>query len=234
MLCSNLRKSVSSASSAVWGFMLRVIACTGKVERHVRLAAHDPGIVAGGNIEHLARVQLDNFSIGHSRSGATGQHHSNMFDHAFFLPQAFPYVLRPPPTRLISGPPDRHAADAYQFKLAFLKSANLIGFFEALQNNFLHRFLHGTGTSSRLFFPQALIGLPNTNYQILSTVLPQVMYGNCSGFFLSSKCCRDWLLTSQPKPICAGRSAKAGWNGLMKIKGGLLKLRKHRVCPRVP
>src|SRR6185503_9338882 len=91
---------------AVRSLMLRVIACTGKVERHVRLAAHHPGIVARGNVEHLTRMQLDDFSIGHSRSGATGQHHSNMFDHAFFLPQAFPYVLRPPPTRLISGPPD--------------------------------------------------------------------------------------------------------------------------------
>src|SRR5690348_8527190 len=101
-----------------------------------------------------------------------------MFNHAFFLAQAFPHVLRPPPTGLISGPPDRHAADAYQFKLAFLKSANLIGFFEALQNNLLHCLLHSTGTSSRLFFSQALIA---------RLVTLQVMYGNCAGFFLSSK-----------------------------------------------
>ncbi len=38
---------------AVRSLMLRVIGCTGKVERHVRLAAHDPGIVARGNVEHL-------------------------------------------------------------------------------------------------------------------------------------------------------------------------------------
>src|SRR6185437_13865725 len=72
-----------------------------------------------------------------------------MFNHAFFLTQAFPHVLRPPPAGLISGPPDGHAADAYQFKLAFLKSANLIGFFEALQNNLLHRLFHSTGGPPR-------------------------------------------------------------------------------------
>ena len=49
--------------------MLCVIGCTGKVERHVRLAAHDPGIVPGGNVEHLTSMQFDDFSIGHSRSG---------------------------------------------------------------------------------------------------------------------------------------------------------------------
>jgi hypothetical protein len=152
-----------------------------------------------------------------------------MFNHAFFLTQAFPHVLRPPPTGLISGPSDRHAADAYEFKLAFLKSANLIGFFETLQNNLLHRVFHSTETSSRLFFSQALIARLVT-FPFASDVWEVLRILS----FIHLNCSREWLLAVSPSEL-SRRSAKQLGSERVKINRGQAdgNIRKRFGC-RVP
>src|SRR6185437_12488266 len=125
-----------------------------------------------------------------------------MFNHAFFLTQAFPHVLRPPPTGLISGSPDRHSADAYEFKLAFLKSANFIGFFEALQDYFLHSRPPFDRYSLAAHLSQALIARPVT-FPFTSDVWKLLRF--------HQNCSREWLLAVTSSELRRSLG-KAGWS----------------------
>jgi len=49
-------------------FMSRVIVCAHEVQRNVRLVAYHPAIVAGLNIEDVARLHLDHPAIVHCGS----------------------------------------------------------------------------------------------------------------------------------------------------------------------
>ena len=63
----------------------RVVIRAQKVQGHIRLIADNPAIVSGrarGNVEQDARAEFVNGAVFHNSRGATGKHHSYMFNMA--------------------------------------------------------------------------------------------------------------------------------------------------------
>ena len=61
-----------------------------------------------------------------------------MLDLAFARARGRADVCRPAPTGLVGGSADRGASDMNDFKFAFGKRANFVGFIEALENDVNH------------------------------------------------------------------------------------------------
>ena len=66
--------------------MLGVIASAHEVKRDVRIAADDPTVVAGGDVEEVSGVHLDDAAVPHGRHGFSLDDQAHMFDHAIFVP----------------------------------------------------------------------------------------------------------------------------------------------------
>jgi hypothetical protein len=66
-------------------------------------------------------------------------------------------MLRPFPTGFICRPAERHSADFDKFEPSFLKSANLIGFVESLNQEVNVIRNHETNFGWRLFCVQSLL-----------------------------------------------------------------------------
>ena len=58
---------------------LRVMFRTEKMQRHIRLIAYDPTVVAGADVKQIAGVHFVGASVFHLAGGATGHNHADMF-----------------------------------------------------------------------------------------------------------------------------------------------------------
>lgn len=103
-----------------------------KMQRNIRLIANDPTIVARPDIKKIARLHDVSSSIRHRTRGFPGYHHANVLHLTKRSPGNRRDMLRPFPTGFVCRPADRHSADFDEFEPSFLKSANLIGFVESL------------------------------------------------------------------------------------------------------
>src|SRR5579875_737136 len=109
------------------------------MERHVRFVAYDPAIVARRpwrNVENRSGPQFINRAALHGSRRTSGKHHPNMLDVASCRADARPNVYRPPPSRLIGSPPNRHTSQANDFEFALFKRPHLIRLFKSLQQYF--------------------------------------------------------------------------------------------------
>jgi hypothetical protein len=71
--------------------------------------------------------KLVNRSTLHCCRCPPGHHHADMFDFAKWRPRQGSDMLRPFPSRFISGPSDRYAADLHDFELSFFENAYFVG-----------------------------------------------------------------------------------------------------------
>src|SRR6266480_6186108 len=105
---------------------MRIFLSSEKVERHIRLIAHDPAVMPGTDVKDVSRLHHVGPSILHGTCSLPGDHDTNVFHLTKRNSRTWCNVLRPFPARFICRPANRHSADLDEFKLPFLKSANLI------------------------------------------------------------------------------------------------------------
>src|SRR5207237_8584259 len=98
------------------------------MKRDRPFVTYHPAIVAGPEVKQISRPHLVVAAILHSTSGAAGYDHADMFDFA----KRRSHMLRPFPSRLITGPPDRHRSDLHRFEFSFFECAHFIGLLKAL------------------------------------------------------------------------------------------------------
>src|SRR5579862_3056297 len=88
-------RTYSFAGSAVLsGWLVRgILGGTHQVQRDIRFIAHNPTVVAGRDVENVARFHLDHAPIIHRRSGASRHDQTDVFDVAASLPERSTHVL---------------------------------------------------------------------------------------------------------------------------------------------
>src|SRR5918995_4845819 len=96
----------------------RVLIRAEEVDAHVRLVADDDRVVAGTDLEQIARSELEGPAVGHLNPVAAREHQPEMRDLADRLAQCGPDVLRPAPAGLVLGAADRHPADLHEVEAA--------------------------------------------------------------------------------------------------------------------
>lgn len=89
-------------------------------------------------MEDGARRELEDLASHHRRSGTPGDHHPHVLDLAELGACERTHVLRPLPTGLIRGPPDRETADVDDLEAPLLELADLVGLFEPAQDDVEH------------------------------------------------------------------------------------------------
>src|ERR1700730_1808789 len=103
-----------------------------KMERDVGLVAHHPAVVAWPNVEKIACLHLIMASIVHLARGRAGNDEADVFHFAGGSACRWADVLRPFPTRLVTGAANRHRADLHDFEITLFERPHLIGMFETL------------------------------------------------------------------------------------------------------
>jgi hypothetical protein len=92
-----------------------------KVERDIWLITNDPTVVRHRwNIKELTRAQFEDTSILESGRGGAGEHQANVFNVATGGSHTGADVHAPFPAGLVGSSTDRHTAEVYQLKTAFL------------------------------------------------------------------------------------------------------------------
>src|SRR5262245_43999050 len=107
-----------------------VILATEDVQRGVRLAADDPAVVARWHVEEVACLHHDLPSVVHLHRCPAAEHEPDMLDLARGCADGGPDMLRPAPTRLVGGAPDRRRSDAVELEPPLLERARLGGLVE--------------------------------------------------------------------------------------------------------
>src|SRR5260370_39834314 len=70
------------AMMSILAASLRVMFCAKKMQRYVRLIAHDPTIAAGANVKQIAGVHFVGASVFHLARGAPGHSQADMLHFA--------------------------------------------------------------------------------------------------------------------------------------------------------
>src|SRR6266480_2972687 len=90
---------------------MRVFFRSEKVERNIRLIAHDPTVMPGADVKDVSRLHDATPSIFHGTRSLPGYHHANVLNLTKGSPGNWRDVLRPFPAGFICRPADRHSAD---------------------------------------------------------------------------------------------------------------------------
>src|SRR5580693_7264500 len=101
----------------------------------VRLITNDPAIVAGWNVEQVARFHFVDSAVGHGGGGFAANDEAHVFDLAFAAAGGGADVFRPAPAGFVAGTADGHASDVDDFKFAFRKGAGFVGFIKTFEND---------------------------------------------------------------------------------------------------
>src|SRR5438445_11762599 len=91
--------------------VLRVMFRAKKMERHVRLIAHDPAVVAWADVKHISRPHIVVTPVLHLARRATGHDHPDMFQFAESGASWRPHMHRPFPSRFITCATDGYRSD---------------------------------------------------------------------------------------------------------------------------
>src|SRR5882724_7209082 len=102
-------KSIASSALVIfelhWQLMstlavsLRVMFRAKKMQRHIRLIAHDPTVVAGADVKQISSPHLVIAPVLHLAGGATGYNQADMFHFAKTCAGRCAHVRRPFPSR---------------------------------------------------------------------------------------------------------------------------------------
>src|SRR5205823_14796094 len=104
------------------------------MKRDIRFVAYHPAIVAGPEVKQISRPHLVVADILHSKSGAAGYDHADMFDFA----KRRSHMLRPFASGIINGPPDRHRSYINSFQFSFFECEHFIGLLNAIDQHYAH------------------------------------------------------------------------------------------------
>src|SRR5687768_5120130 len=117
------------------GIGRRVMVGAEEMQRHIRLVADHPAVVAGRDVKEVAGAHLDHPAVVHRRRRAARHDHSDMLDQARLLAERSADMDRPFPPRLIGRPADDHLAHVDQLEPPELELAHLVGRLEPLEDD---------------------------------------------------------------------------------------------------
>jgi len=106
--------------------VMRIFLCSEKMQRNIRLIAHDPTVMPGTDVKDVPWLHDIRPSIFHGACSLSGNHQADVLHLTKRSPCNWCDMLRPFPAGFISRPSNCHPADLNEFESAFLKSANLI------------------------------------------------------------------------------------------------------------
>src|SRR6267143_1999247 len=102
---------------------LGVARCAGQVDGDVGFVADDPAVMAGGDIEDVARCEVVFPAVAHLDPVSTGNDHAHMLDFAILRACRGTDMGGPLPSRLVDGLPEGHPSDPEQIEVALLERA---------------------------------------------------------------------------------------------------------------
>ena len=120
-----------------------------EVNGNVRLVAEDPGVMAGRDVEHVARDDFAPLAVSRFECQAPGEHITDVMELAAVRTDDRLHMGRPTPPRLKDLAADRQGSDPHQFHRAVLEPDCLVGLSVALDLDPGHRREFGRRTGDR-------------------------------------------------------------------------------------
>src|SRR6266566_2801030 len=132
-----LSPSAFPQSMSILAVSLRVMFRTEKMQRHIRLIAYDPTVVARADVKQISGSHFVIPPVLHLAGGTTGPNHADLLHIAEWRAGRGSHVRRPFPSRFVTRAPNRHRSDLHYFEFSFFKSAHLIRLLEALDQEII-------------------------------------------------------------------------------------------------